>query len=58
MHTLHTFRHRLEYLELLLPSLFHLHNSRQIIASVAVVGRTPHRHQILILNNPTPTLNQ
>jgi hypothetical protein len=58
MHALHRLRHRLEDLELLLPTLLHLHYRRQVIASVAVVRRTPHSHQVLVLNHNKLTLNQ
>jgi hypothetical protein len=54
----HGLRHRLEDLELLLASLLDLHDGGQVVAPVAVVGRAPHRHQILFLNRSDLTLNQ
>ena len=58
MHTFGRLRHSLKNLELVLPRLLDLHYRCQIVAAVAVVRRTPHGHQILILPQITHTLNQ
>lgn len=58
MDALHRLGHRLKDLELLLPGLLDLHDGRQVVAPIAVVRRTPHRHQVLVLHPQIRTLNQ
>ena len=41
-------RRRLEFYKLLLQLLVQHHYRRRVVAPVAVVGRTPHRHQLLV----------
>lgn len=44
MHTLHRLGDCLEDLEVALVILLYLHYSGHVVASVTVVGGTPHRH--------------
>lgn len=48
----------LEDLELLLAGLLDLHDGCQIVAPVAVVGRAPDCHEVLVLSGARSTLNQ
>ena len=58
VHAAHGLWDSLEYLELFLSGLLHLHDGCPVVASVAIVGRAPHRHQVLVLNYANCTLNQ
>ena len=58
VHAAHGLWDSLEYLKLFLAGLLHLHDGGQVVAPVAIIGRAPHRHQVLVLNYASFTLNQ